>query len=133
MATADLVLWVGISFQQSASTQYFRNVSTPLPLSPYPYRLPQLLLVGISFQQSASTQYFRNVSTSLPHTVFSSEPCLMSSAVKQMRSEALEILDVVFGFIIEENSGDAPCQPSNSVPACSGRLSVSAFGYIALC
>ncbi len=26
MAVADLVLWVGISFQQSASTQYFRNV-----------------------------------------------------------------------------------------------------------
>ena len=27
MAVADLVLWVGISFEQSASTQYFRNVS----------------------------------------------------------------------------------------------------------
>ena len=31
MATADLVLWVGISFQQSASTQYFRNVRAPSP------------------------------------------------------------------------------------------------------
>jgi hypothetical protein len=31
MAVADLVLWVGISFQQSASTQYFRNVSASAP------------------------------------------------------------------------------------------------------
>lgn len=32
MASADLVLWVGISFQQSASTQYFRNVSARNPV-----------------------------------------------------------------------------------------------------
>lgn len=29
MAVADMVLWVGISFEQSASTQYFRNVRPP--------------------------------------------------------------------------------------------------------
>lgn len=30
---ADLILWVGISFEQSASTAYFRRVSTGPPLS----------------------------------------------------------------------------------------------------
>ncbi len=30
---ADLILWVGISFQQSASTVYFRNVRKWLAVS----------------------------------------------------------------------------------------------------
>lgn len=32
MAMADMVLWVGISFQQSASTHYFRRVLLYPPL-----------------------------------------------------------------------------------------------------
>lgn len=39
MAVADMVLWVGISFEQSASTQYFRNVRRPSPPPP-PFRTP---------------------------------------------------------------------------------------------
>ena len=34
---ADLILWVGISFEQSASTAYFRRVSTVLSLSACQY------------------------------------------------------------------------------------------------
>lgn len=41
---ADLILWVGISFEQSASTAYFRRVrhylqARPYPTLPYPERL----------------------------------------------------------------------------------------------
>ncbi len=31
LAVADMVLWVGISFEQSASTSYFRRVGSSVP------------------------------------------------------------------------------------------------------
>ena len=35
---ADMILWVGISFQQSASTAYFRRVRSFLQVCFYPHR-----------------------------------------------------------------------------------------------